>query len=72
MPTHSVDPKLLDRIVELGEQGDAVLAEIKAYPNAHPDQTKQWWEMYDAIQEEYARLSALEYRLRFGAPRRSR
>lgn len=71
MPTGEVPRALLDRLVALGEQGDEALRWIKENPDAHPEEMKARWETYDAIEAEYARVSALEYRYRFGVKRRT-
>lgn len=60
MPTREFPIEFLDEMIRLHEKADAVLAWLKANPDAPADEAKLHWELDDALDASYNRLAGLE------------
>jgi hypothetical protein len=65
MSTREVPAALLDRLIGLNDAQVQVIGWLRAHPHAHPEEAAGKMELYDALEEEYARLDALRNRYLF-------
>lgn len=66
MSTHDVPIALQDRLIDLNDTQISVIRWLRLHPLAHPEEAAAKWELYDALEAEYARLSALRWRYILG------